>query len=170
MLTRRHPLHFCNMARTVLLVALALAPAALALGVTRPNDPTIPCDCPETIEGGEIVLPCGADGESPLLGVGTVTTEVMSAPLTAFNTVAEPEKVWALPGTAAVEGGGGGGLRDRQLYDDVAHPDAELQRAASADHLDRLQARFGAAALALPERPAGRRAGLGRGEEAVGRL
>ena len=52
------------MARTVLLVALALAPAALALGVTKPNDPTIPCDCPETIEGGGIVLPCGADGES----------------------------------------------------------------------------------------------------------
>ena len=32
----------------------------------------------------------------------------MSAPLTAFNTVAEPEKVWALPGTAAVVAGGGG--------------------------------------------------------------
>ena len=57
---------------------------------------------------GAKVAPCGADGESPLIGVGTVTTEVMSAPLTAFNTVAEPEKVWALPGTAAVVAGGSG--------------------------------------------------------------
>ena len=54
------------MARTIsLLLALALSPVAHALGVTKPNDPTIPCDCPETIDGnGYMVLPCGAEGES----------------------------------------------------------------------------------------------------------
>ena len=49
------------MARTSLLVALALAAApftAHALGVTKP------CDCPGTIDGnGDEILPCGADGE-----------------------------------------------------------------------------------------------------------
>ena len=62
--TRRHSHFNSAMAARTLLLALALAPVAHALGVTKPNDPTIPCDCPETIEGGEIVLPCGADGES----------------------------------------------------------------------------------------------------------
>ena len=58
-----------------------------------------------SVAGGK-VAPCGTDGESSLVGDGTVTTEVMAAPLTAFNTVAEPTKVWALPGTATIAAGG----------------------------------------------------------------
>ena len=76
--TRRHPLHFCNMARTSLLVALALAAApftAHALGVVD-----TPCPCASFIDvdldfevpkgecGDKEVVPCAGFFQCELPG------------------------------------------------------------------------------------------------------
>lgn len=55
---------------------------------------------------GSKLAPCGADSPLPGIPEGAVATEVLSAPLTAFNTVAEPQKVRVVSGIASIGTGG----------------------------------------------------------------